>query len=60
MTTQNIPTRNIYLAAILVLAANIGGALLMVHISVQLLINSCGLVYIGCIYSTKLQQNNKG
>jgi minor histocompatibility antigen H13 len=60
MTTHPKPVRNLTIAYGLILAANIGGALLVLPIFLQLLINSCACVYIGCLLSTRLAKNEKG
>ena len=60
MTTHPQPVRNLTIAYGLILAANIGGALLVLPIFLQLLINSCACVYIGCLLSTRLAKNEKG
>jgi minor histocompatibility antigen H13 len=60
MTVHPKPVRNLTIAYVLILAANVGGALLVLPIFWQLLINSCSCVYIGCMLSTRLAKNDKG
>lgn len=60
MTAHLKPVRGVLIPAILLLAANIGGGLLILPIFWQLLINTCCCVYIGGIYSTRLARNNRG
>lgn len=54
------PIRSIIPAAIVLLATNIGGGLLLLPTFVQLLLNTCSVVYIGCILSTRLVRANNG
>lgn len=60
MTVHPKPVRNLTIAYVLILAANVGGALLVLPIFWQLLINSCACVYIGCLLSTRLAKDEKG
>lgn len=53
------PVRSLTIAYLLILAANVGGAMLVLPIFWQLLINSCACVYIGCLFSTRLGKNEK-
>lgn len=54
------PVRSLTIAYLLILAANAGGAMLVLPIFWQLLINSCACVYIGCLFSTRLGKNKTG
>jgi len=60
MTLHRKPIRTLVPAYLLILAANVGGALLILPISIQLLINTCCCVYIGCLLSTCLAKDDKG
>ena len=52
--------RSLILPSIVVLAANIAGALHLVPVFVQLLLNSTAVVYIGCISSTQVKLKSGG
>lgn len=54
------PIRSIVLASLVLLATNVGGGLLLLPTFVQLLLNTCSVVYIGCILSTRLARANTG
>jgi minor histocompatibility antigen H13 len=60
MTVSRQPIRTLVPAYLLIILANVGGALLIVPISLQLLINTCSCVYIGCLLSTCLAKDSKG
>lgn len=60
MSLEVKAVRNLNIAYILLLASNIGGALTVLPIFLQLLISSCCCVYIGCLSSTRLAKNEKG
>ena len=54
------PLRSIWPASIVLLATNIAAAMLILPTFPQLLLNTCCLVYIGCILSSRLPKNQKG
>jgi hypothetical protein len=60
MTTTRLPIRNLIPAYIVLLGTNIAGGLLLLPTFVQLLLNTCACVYIGCIFSTRLSNNADG
>lgn len=60
MTTHRVPVRSLTLAYVVLLAANVGGALLLLPIWVQLLANTVACVYIGCLLSTRLPSAENG
>lgn len=59
MTLHRKPIRTLIPAYLLLILANVGGALYIVPISLQLLINTCACVYIGCLLSTCLAKDQK-
>ena len=60
MTTEKKTVRSIIFAALVVLATNIGGGLLLLPTFPQLLLNTCAVVYMGCLLSTKLAKDKDG
>lgn len=60
MTTQRLPIRNLLPAYIILIGTNVAAGLLLLPTFVQLLLNTCACVYIGCIFSTRLSKNTDG
>jgi hypothetical protein len=52
--------RSIVLPSLVLLATNIGAALLLLPTFAQLLLSTCSVVYIGCIMSTRLARDSNG
>ena len=61
MSHDKKPVRSLLLAIAVLLLTNIAGALLVAPVFVQLLLNTCSIVYMGCLMSTRLgkDKNNK-
>ena len=59
MSNEHKPVRSIILPALILLATNIGGGLLIVPTFVQLLLNTCCVVYMGCLLSTLLSKDKE-
>ena len=55
MSVQRKPIRSLVFAYVAILATNIAGGLLVMPIFLQLLINTCACVYIGCLMATRLE-----
>ena len=60
MTAQRLPIRNLLPAYIILLGTNVAAGFLLLPTFVQLLLNTCACVYIGCIFSTRLSKNSDG
>lgn len=60
MSLGRQPVRNLMLAYIVLLGTNIAGGLLVMPVFLQLLLNTCSCVYIGCLLSTRLAKDKEG
>lgn len=60
MSLGRQPVRNLILAYAVLLGTNIAGGLLIMPVFLQLLLNTCACVYIGCLLSTRLAKDKDG
>lgn len=60
MSVGRQPVRSLVLAYAVLLGTNIAGGLLVMPVFLQLLLNTCACVYIGCLLSTRLTKDSTG
>lgn len=60
MSVGRQPIRSLVLAYVVLIGTNIAGGLLVMPIFLQLLLNTCACVYIGCLLSTRLSKDSSG